>query len=106
MSQHFFYTKRRGEPIFVTLGWDRPTQSFFLEVGYTNEDPDQDTFYLYSTMAESDPFNFTLQDFRGRLIDLGIGVPESMFQETQKDAEEDCGNRFVTHQLAGQYQNH
>lgn len=102
MSQHFFKSEHQGRPITVVLGWDRPLQCFFMDIIGTNKDPLDEPHYLYSHLEEARPFTLTLEDFRSCLRQLDIDVPPSMFQEVEKDAKEDVGNRFIAHQPNGE----
>lgn len=108
MSRHYFGTEHKGMPITVVLGWDRPMGHFFLVVHKPAELSDRsmrvdDDDFLYSNLHERTPFELDLDYYRQVLRYFGITVPESMFIEVQRDAEENVGNRDITHQADGSF---
>ncbi|EWS66636.1 hypothetical protein Y695_00044 [Hydrogenophaga sp. T4] len=97
MSQHFFKTVHNAKAVIVQMGFDRPLGHFYMTV-YDEEDQfDQ----IYSYLEQEDAFGLTIQDFRDALADLGINVPESMFEQTEQDAAERRGNRQAWHSADG-----
>lgn len=99
MSQHKFHTQHNGKPVVVQLGYDRPLDYFHMivfEVG------DSDSL-LYSNLDEEDAFGRSLNDFRGVLCELGISVPESMFEQAEQDGIHRRGNRNVLHRADGSF---
>lgn len=108
MSQHTFFATHQGRPVKVVMGWDRPLAYFFmtvmlLEGCVARSDEDEDDDVLYSNLDQSRPFGLDLDDLRGALDELGITVPESMFDEVESDAIHNVGNRFMTHQADGTF---
>lgn len=97
MSQHLFASiTATGVPVTVILGWDRPLQYFFLVVECDQEEEG----YLYSNLDDPEArVPQPLSYYRAKLRELGIPVPESMFEETARDHAENTGNRRVLHQL-------
>ena len=99
MSQHKFYTQHNGKPVIVQLGYDRPLGHYHMvvyEPGMT-DDP------IYSNLDQVDAFEMTLDAYRKALSNLGITVPESMFEQTKMDAMHRIGNRYVIHQADGTF---
>lgn len=121
MSQHYFNTQRAGTPVTVLLGWDRPIGHFFMVVeclaaspGGTepassapqvdgDEDGADDAGYLYSNMNEPNQFGLSLDHLRGVLFDLGIQVPEQMFEQVLLDQSKCVGNRHVWYEPDGSF---
>lgn len=110
MSTHRHKTFHNGGEVEVTLGWDRAIGYFYMTVMVVeNEDDidfefdeeddlDEDSSIIYSNLDDGDKaFSHTLDEYREILKNLGIEVPESMFEETLRDKEGDVGNRDVTH---------
>lgn len=57
MSQHYFETRYRNQPVTVIIGWDRPLGHFFMfvERSYGDVPPeDVSDAPLYSTLDERD----------------------------------------------------
>lgn len=99
MSQHQFHTQYNGKPVIVQLGYDRPLGHYHMvvyEPGTTDEP-------IYSNLDQVKAFNMTLNDYRKALSNLGITVPESMFEQTTLDAIQRIGNRYVIHQADGTF---
>ncbi|MGB3288567.1 MAG: hypothetical protein WBA83_04780 [Burkholderiaceae bacterium] len=108
MSRHYFDTVHKGFPITVLLGWDRPTDYYFLVVEKPAELIDntakvESDDFLYSNLHESDPFNHGLDYYREVLRHFQILVPESMFTQVQRDRERYTGNRVAKHQTDGSF---
>lgn len=94
MSQHTFQTRNaKGEPVTVTMGYDRPLNYVFCtaiaedgEIVYSNlHDPDagtsrQDVRYFVPILAR-----------------LGVYVPAGVFREVEWDRSNRVGNRIVMH---------
>lgn len=100
MSQHSFNTTHNGHSVSVTMGWDRMIGYFFLTVEDHDADEElNEPEYLYSNLDQPEPFGLTLDDYRAALTELGLVVPETMFVETLKDAENNIGNRYEAHDL-------
>lgn len=118
MSQHYFHTTTQsGQPVCVTLGWDRPLGHVFMVVEQLRTPPqerstppafdeDEDDLgggLLYSNLQERDAFEKTLDDYRSKLNELGITVPESMFVEVTWDEILRVGTRHVWHRADGTF---
>lgn len=103
MSQHIFVgTAAPNRQVKVLMGWDRPLQHVFMvveQLGDAANDPVDEDLYLYSNLDEPEPENMTLDDFRSKLEELKIAVPESMFIETDRDRANNVGNRVVRHPM-------
>src|SRR5688500_1410593 len=105
MSQHYYSTTYKGMPVTVMMGWDRPLGYYFMIVELTeNEDSTlPDNVYVYSNLNDATPFANSLDDYRKKLLNLGIVVPESMFVEVELDGMLNVGNRYVWHALDGSF---
>ena len=102
MSQHYFSTQLRGEAVTVLLGWDRCLQYHFMLVERDEPARDQED-YLYVNLDDANVFELDLPYFRQKLCDLGLQVPESMFEQVELDRLADVGNRVAIHQVDGTY---
>lgn len=103
MSQHYFSTQHHGEAITVLLGWDRPLGHYFMVVERDDPKPFQED-YLYVNLDDANAFELDLDHFRGKLRELGITVPEQMFEQVQQDQILKTGNRRVIYQPNGQFE--
>lgn len=110
MSQHYFQTEHNGSPVTVQLGWDRPLQRFYMSVerGQSEHreaaDDDQDDGFLYTSHADLQAMSCQDMDyFVRKLKELGIEVPESMFQEARTDAALGVSNRQVVYEKDGTF---
>lgn len=116
MSIHTLEIKHQDRPLRVSLGWDRPTQGFFMTLLYLDGQPafpelaaldeDDENFddqpWVYHNMFDLDlggrqPGN--LDHFLGKLGEFQIVVPDTMIAAVQQDAESNVGNRVVEHLL-------
>lgn len=99
MSQHQFHTERNGKSVSVQLGYDRRLGHYHMVVFEDGmlDDP------LYTNLEEENAFELELSHFRSVLDALGITVPETMFEQTALDAEQQRGNRYTTHQMDGTF---
>lgn len=98
MSQHLFNTVYQDRPLQVMLGYDRPLGHVFMTLTYLD-----DGSSLYSNLDQPNAFDLSLDDYAAQLHHLGIGVPQSIFEETFLDAMFNEGNRFMTHLPDGTY---
>ena len=101
MSQHHLETTRRGEPITVTLGWDRPLQGYFMLI-----ESDEADVYIYSNFEDLDlvvhgGFASSLEYFINKMRELGVTVPARMLTEVAADGELNVGNREVAYNAEG-----
>jgi len=121
MSQHYFNTQQASTSVKVLLGWDRPLGHYFMVIekiatvvvtelasGAQHRDGDDDDEgdddgYLYSNLNEVDPFGLSLDHFRGVLADLGIQVPEQMFEQVELDRDMRVGNRRAWYEPDGSF---
>lgn len=95
MSQHRFRCVHQGQPIEVTIGFDRPLGYVFMTI--ITDDEEQ---ILYSNL-DDDVAGIHCRDvnyFRRLLQRMNITVPECMFNETLRDQIGHVGNRNVEHQ--------
>lgn len=99
MSQHQFHTQHNGKPVIVQIGFDRPLGHYHMVVYELGNDDDP----LYTNLDQEDAYELSLDDYRNVLSEMGITVPDSMFQETEIDAAQRQGNRCVIHQADGTF---
>lgn len=98
MSQHYFTTTHNGDPVTVTLGWDRPLSQYFMSI-----DPEDDEGpYIYSYLLEKKPCS-SLDYYKAKLDDLGIQVPLTMFEQVEGDRTFGIGNRCTQHSADGSF---
>jgi hypothetical protein len=94
VSQHIFETTdAQGNDVTVTMGYDRPLDFVFCTV-MTQEDD-----VIYSNLDDDDAGTHQ-QDvgyYRSVLDELGLNVPEPVFQEVAADQLGRVGNRVVIH---------
>lgn len=111
----------------VMLGWDKPLQRPFMVIEEAmdpmseeelndllntdtseddpavddelGEDEDENEGLIYSNLDDDYP-NKNLAYFKEKLEEFGIVVPESMFIETQKDIDNNEGNRELSHSFS------
>ncbi len=99
MSQHFFKTQHNGKEVVVLIGFDRPLGHVFMVI---SDAPEQDE-PIYSNLFQPEPFSLSLMDYRSVLSELGISVPESMFEQVELDQALDIGNRVAWHTAGGSF---
>lgn len=97
MVKRYFDTEHGGRAVTVTMGWDRPLNSFYMDIAFQGEDDSDPSSYLYSHLTEAQPFGLPLDHFRDRLSLLGLTIPERMLEEVQKDAHRDIPFGFLFH---------
>ncbi len=98
MSQHKFYAMHAsGNPFLVSIGYDRPLNYVHCIVMSTSLD------LLYSNLDDENA-GTTLQDvryYKGVLESLGIKLPESIYEQVERDQMLRVGNRVVTYNKDG-----
>jgi hypothetical protein len=94
MSQHSFRgVTSEQQNVEVKMGYDRSLNYVFCIV---TKDGDE---RLYSNLSDKNA-GTRQQDveyYRKILLDLGIRVPESLFEEVKQDQTNRVGNRFMEH---------
>ena len=100
MSQHYFHTALKGEPITVLMGWDRPLNRFFVVVERTSPGPGQDDSIYLSDMDPAAQTHLP-SDYVIKLEQLGITLPASVLQQVTWDWLSFSANRIVTHDGCG-----
>lgn len=102
MTQHYFNTVHRGDPITVLLGWE-PKASYFLVVERRAPAPDQDD-YLYLSPYGPDAPRQDLAHCRSLLQAFGIEVPASMYEQAALDSQRPTGRRIASYAPDGSFQ--
>lgn len=92
-----------GTPVDVLMGWDRPTEQFFLVVEMVKPDEEGPVAdeYVYSNLDDPEAISQPLAYFGDKLTMLGIKVPEAMFFEIGQDRLRNVGNRDVWYDSHG-----
>ena len=116
MSRHYCDTVQGERSVRVTLGYDRPLDYFHLMIERISDsepvdsepvettDDEDEAGFIYCNLADPELPRGQCTDldyYRGKLRELGITVPESMFRETELDAVNHVGNRVVRHHQDG-----
>lgn len=92
------------EPIDIYFGWDRPLQGFFMFIEKP-ECEDEEERFLYSNLNEEESHPKSIQGYLDVLESFRISLPAAMIDEVLRDGRENCGNKFVEHQIIdGEYQ--
>lgn len=115
MSQHRFSTTHEGQPVSVLMRWDKPIGHFFMVIEWdgprsedfpsacAGDDGSDDDTILYSNLDEPNSFELSIRYFRAKLIEFGIRVPESMFEQVEIDRAKRAGNRNVRYRADGSF---
>ena len=101
MSQHYFNTAVAGEPVTVTMGWDRPLQGYFMMIESAGREQ-----YLYNNLEDlalipEGGFADSLDYFIEKMKELGVTVPDRMLNEIRVDGGLNVGNRHVAYGVDG-----
>lgn len=95
MSQHILKTTDvKGASVQVRIGYDRPLDYIHCTV------TDQDGEITYSSLGDVEAL-IEVQDvdyYRPILADLGITVPDTIFDEVSNDQASRVGNRVVIYE--------
>jgi hypothetical protein len=95
MSRHLFDADLANNPIRVTVGYDRPTNQFYLVVGWV--DPKTNSVFAYASELQLAYDPNDLRSIRRFLDKLGITAPESVWSEVAYDSAAQIGSRVVRH---------
>jgi hypothetical protein len=95
MSRHLFDADLESNPIRVTVGYDRPTNHFFLIIGWVDSNTDTVFAYAFDFKLAYDPDDW--RSIRCFLDKLGITAPKSMWAELVYDSVANVGCRVVRH---------
>ena len=90
MSQHVFQSTQAGRTVEVMLGYDPPLDGFFMTVMIDGE-------IAYTNLEEENAFSKDLLYFRSKLTELGLQVPQEMFDEAELDRRVRDGARREAH---------
>jgi len=95
MSRHIFDAKLADQAIRITVGFDRPTDSFYLHIGWVDSSTDSIFAYASDLKLAYDPNDWrTIRKF---LESLQVVAPCSVWTELVYDREARSGNRVVKH---------
>jgi hypothetical protein len=93
MSRYIFDSTILDQPVRVTVGYDRPTSTFYLTVGWIRPGSDVVECYASDLRLAYDPTD--VRSIRRFLNSLEIKSPESVWNELHYDATTRNGNRVV-----------
>jgi len=93
MSRYIFDSTIMNRPVRVTVGYDRPTSTFYLTIGWIRRGTDVVECYASDLRLAYDPLDVhSIQRF---LESLEIKAPEMMWSELHHDAVTKNGCRVV-----------
>jgi hypothetical protein len=92
MSQHHFSLIHEGVETHVLMGWDKPTQGYFLVI---EKDSDDDEPFWSNLNRCTDPHPKTLDPFIKVLKELNIEVPQNMITAVKKNGLDNAENEEV-----------
>jgi len=73
----------------------------FIEKPGSKEEEER---FLYSNLDQEDSHPKTIEGYLEVLESFRISLPSAMVDEALRDGQENCGNKFVEHQVVnGQY---
>jgi hypothetical protein len=93
MSRYIYDATIQDQPVRVTVGYDRPTSTFYLTIGWIRPGTDVIECYASDLRPAYDPKD--VRSIRRFLESLKIKTPESMWNELHYDASTQKGNRVV-----------
>ena len=93
MSRYIFDSTIQNQPVRITVGYDRPTSTFFLTIGWIRPGTDVIECYASDLRLAYDPAD--VRSIRRFLESLEIKAPESVWNELHHDAATKKGNRVV-----------
>lgn len=102
MTQRHIITLAKGQPVKLTMGWDRPLQRYFalaVPVGKTHEDA------IYDSMMDTtlEPFGDNdggIDYFVNTLLDKGVYLPLEFIEAVDFDGMTNQGNLIQNHKDA------
>jgi len=95
MSQHFYKTTYKNRPVEVVMGWDRPTQEYFLWIEYSDLHEDEEEEFLWHSMDCHVAFPEEIAFILRVLTDFKIQVPSAMIRAVEEDCLQNVGNKEV-----------
>ena len=95
MSRHLFDAALGNNPIRVTVGYDRPTNHFFLIIGWVDSKTNDVFAYASDLKLAYDPSDW--RSIRRFLDKLGITAPASLWTEVAYDSTAKQGCRVIRH---------
>ena len=95
MSRHIFDASVQEQPVRVTIGYDRPSSTFFLHIAWVDTETNKIVSYASDLCLAYDPAD--PRSIRRFLESVGIQSPESVWTEVAYDATTQTGNRVVKH---------
>jgi hypothetical protein len=121
MSQHLYCTTHLGQPVEITMGWDRPLQGYFMVVtrlttaegaaggldeGSEDSEDEGDDAIVYSNLDDPELAVWgglppTVDHFRTKLDALGLQVPAAMLEAVERDGWLNVGNHQVVYDADG-----
>lgn len=93
MSRYIFNSNIQDQPVRVTVGYDRPTSTFYLTIGWLRPGTDVVECYASDLGLAYDPAD--ARSIRRFLESLEIKAPTLVWNELHHDAATKNGNRVV-----------
>jgi hypothetical protein len=93
MSRYIFDSTILDQPVRVTVGYDRPTSTFYLTIGWIRPGTDIVECYASGLPLAYDPKD--VRSIRRFLQSVEIKAPESVWNELHYDAATRNHNRVV-----------
>jgi hypothetical protein len=82
MSRHHIKAAVSGFLFEIQIGYDPPLGHFFLTVVRVCNGEEE---LVYSNLADNDAFDKDLNSYRSKLSELGLYVPEAVFEELERE---------------------
>ena len=102
MTQHCYPAKDAdGNPVAITVGWDRPLQEVFANVFPVMPDGTADDFPVISTLEDGFGRGMEAEDLAQWLETKGFSLPKTVLEALSDDIEFNVGNKCVQYDEAG-----
>jgi hypothetical protein len=104
MTQHCYPAKDAdGNPVEITVGWDRPLREVFANVFPVMPDGSTDDCPVVSTLSEKLGFarGMEAEDLAQWLETKGFSMPHTVLEALSDDIEFNVGNKLVQYDEAG-----
>ncbi len=99
MSRHIFDETLGDQPIRITVGYDRPSDTFYLHIGWVDPRTGSVAAYASDLDLAYDPADW--KTIRRFLETLRVVAPDSVWTELAFDRATRTGNRVVRHSRDG-----
>lgn len=91
MSQYKHTTTYQGKLVVILIGWDRPMKGFFMVIDFEDNETDD---YIYTNLDDPElkkthGLSPSWTHFNNKLKELGLSVPEEIFNNACRDRDTD-----------------